>query len=364
MNSDEQLSKKYAYDIEIFPNFFCVTFLDCHSTEKFIFTIYKDYDDRKKLCEFLDRKIELIGFNNLSYDGPILSYICTHQNVDLLSNLFNLSKRLISDDSRQDEELRTLRYLRNIKWTQMDLMKLMGFDARGVGLKQTAINLKWRRIQDLPLPYDHLIQPDEVNTVLDYNLNDVLITLELYKTIQPQIQLRLELGKLFDVSLLSASDSKMANILLEKIYSQEIGVDVNQLRNLRTKRKVVSLSDCIATDIEFQTEALHQLKGDLAAIVVTAERQFGYGRTVNFGGCEYEVGTGGLHSKDGPGKFLTTDRIIIRDADVTSCYPSIMIKNKIKPAHLDDKFIRILQKITQERLDAKRLGDRAMADGL
>jgi hypothetical protein len=364
MNIDEESPKKYAFDVEIFPNFFCVTFMDCHSMEKFVFTIFNGFDDRQKLCKFLDQDIQLVGFNNISYDGPILYYICTHPAVNLFPALFNLSKRLISDESRQDDEIRQLRYPRNIKWSQMDLMKLMGFDARGVGLKQTAINLKWRRIQDLPLPYDHQIQPDEVDKVLDYNLNDVLITLELYKAVQPQINLRIELGKLFDVSLLSASDSKMANILLEKIYSQEAGVDISQLRNLRTKRKTVSLSDCIGADIEFQTELLHQLKEDLAAIVVTAERGFGFGRTVNFGCCEYEVGTGGLHSKDGPGKFVTTDHLIIRDADVASYYPNIMIKNKIKPAHLDDKFIRILRKITQERLDAKRSGDKAKSDGL
>jgi len=364
MNNDEKSPEKYAYDIEIFPNFFCATFVDCHSMEKFVFTVFKDVDERQKLCEFLDRDIQLVGFNNLSYDGAVLYYICCHPAANLFPELFNLSKRLISDENRQDDDLKKLRYPRNIKWSQMDLMKLMGFDARGVSLKQTAINLKWRRIQDLPLPYDHLVQTDEVDTVLDYNLNDVLITLELYKTIQPQIKLRIDLGRLFDVALLSASDSKMANLLLEKIYSQEAGVDISRLRNMRTKRKAVSLADCIGADIEFQTEALHQLKEDLAKIVVTAEKQFGYGRTITFGGGEYEVGTGGLHSKDGPGKFVTTDRLIIRDADVTSYYPSIMIKNKVRPAHLDDKFIRILQKITQERLDAKRSGDKAKADGL
>ena len=364
MNIDEKSRQKYVYDIEIFPNFFCVTFLECDSMEKFVFTIFKDNDDRQKLCAFLDRDIQLIGFNNLSYDGPILYFICTHKSINLLSDLFNLSKRLISDDNRQDEELRSLRYPRNIKWSQMDLMKIMGFDARGVSLKQTAINLKWRRIQDLPLPYDHPVQAEEADTVLDYNLNDVLITLELYKTIQPEIKLRIELGSLFDVSLISASDSKMANILLEKIYAQETGIDVSQLRNLRSKRKTVSLFDCMGESIEFQTEAMHQIKEDLETIVVTAESGFGYGRAIHFGGCSFDMGTGGLHSQDRPGKFITTDRYLIRDADVASYYPSIMIKNKIKPAHLDGHFIQILQKITQERLDAKRSGDKVKADGL
>ena len=41
-----------------------------------------------------------------------------------------------------------------------------------------------------------------------------------------------------------------------------------------------------------------------------------------------------------------------------------MIRNRIKPEHLSDDFIRILHKITQERLEAKRAGNKVKADGL
>ncbi|MCE1254276.1 MAG: hypothetical protein LWX83_12105, partial [Anaerolineae bacterium] len=296
--------------------------------------------------------------------GPILYYIYTHPSENLFPALFNLSKRLISDEHRMDEDLRRLRFPSQAGWAQMDLMKIMGFDARGVGLKQTAINLRWHRIQDLPLPYDHHVRPEDVDLILDYNLNDVQITLALYKAIQPQINLRLELGKLYDVNLTSASDSKMANILLEKIYAREMGIDPGRLRNLRTKRPAVNLSDCIAANIDFQTDPLRRLKNDLAGMVVTSQTGYAYQRTVYIDNTGYDLGTGGLHSRDEPAKFETSDQFLIRDADVASYYPSIMIKNKIKPAHLDDNFIQILQKITQERMDAKRSGDKVKADGL
>lgn len=368
MLTNHQILQKYIYDLEVFPNFFCATFLDCDTGEKAVFVIYRDTDDRQKLRRFLDRRIQLIGFNNLSYDGPLLVALCTWNARDILAELFNLSARLIADDNRQDEGLRALRYPRDMKWSQMDLMKIMAFDARGVSLKQVAIHLRWRRIQDLPLPYDHQVQPDEVATILDYNLNDVLITHELYKAIQPQIRLRSELSQLFEVDLSSASDSKMANLLLEKIYAREAGqetrTDVARLRNLRTLRRQVRLAECIAPDIEFQTPALQALKKELEGMVVIAERGFGYQKTVQWDGCEYEMGTGGLHSKDRPGKFRATEQYILRDADVSSYYPSIMIRNRIKPAHLSEDFIRILQKITQERLEAKRAGNKAKADGL
>jgi len=364
MLTDHQSLKKYIYDLEVFPDFFCATFLDCDMGEKAVFVIYRDTDDRQKLRRFLARRIQLIGFNNLSYDGPLLVALCTWNARDILAELFSLSKRLVAEDNRQDEGLRALRYPRDVKWSQMDLMKIMAFDARGLSLKQTAVHLRWRRIQDLPLPYDHQVQPDEVETILDYNLNDVLITCELYKAIQPQIQLRSELSQLFEVDLSSTSDSKMANLLLEKIYAQETRTDVTRLRNLRTLRQQVRLAHCIAPDIEFQTPALRALKQELEGMVVFAERGFGYQKTIKWDSCEYEMGTGGLHSKDQPGKFRATERDIIRDADVSSYYPSIMIRNRIKPAHLSEDFTRILHKITQARLEAKRAGDKAKADGL
>ena len=365
MLADSRPAPKYVYDIEVFPNFFCATFLDCGSGEKTVFVLYQNTDDRQRLCHFLDRNIELIGFNNLAYDGPVLYALCSRRSAgDILPELFRLSGRLIAEDNRQDEGLRSLRFPRDVKWTQMDLMKIMAFDARGVSLKQVAGHLRWRRIQDLPLPYDHPVQPDEVATILDYNLNDVLITYELYKAIQPQIELRYELSRLFRVDLTSASDSKMANLLLEKIYAQETGQDAARLRNLRTLRRQVRLAECMAPDIEFQTQALQTLHNELKDIIVVAERGFGYQKTVQWDGCEYEMGTGGLHSKDRPARFRADDQTVIRDADVASYYPSIMIRNRIKPEHLSDDFIRILEKITHERLEAKRSGDKAKADGL
>lgn len=357
--------KKYAYDIEVFPNFFSATFLDCDSKKEFSFTIYKEIDDRQKLIEFLDRDIQIIGFNNISYDGPILYYIISNKKKkNIVSDLFNISTRLISDEHRNDEDLRKIRFPRDVKWSQMDLMKIMAFDMLGVSLKQIAINLKWRRIQDLPLPYDHMVESDEVKLILDYNLNDVLITYQLYTAIQPQISLRSQLGELFGVNLTSASDSKMANIILEKIYVEEAHIDINSLKNLRTKRSQVRIGDCLGEHIEFQTKELNHLKEELENIIVTAESKYAYRKTIAFGGGEYELGIGGLHSKDGPGKFFATNDQFIRDADVASYYPSMIINNHIKPEHLGDDFIRILQKITRERLEAKRSGDKVKADGL
>jgi hypothetical protein len=79
---------------------------------------------------------------------------------------------------------------------------------------------------------------------------------------------------------------------------------------------------------------------------------------------QYELGVGGLHSKDGPGVFVSDELHIIRDADVGSYYPNIMINNNIRPEHLGEDFVTILKNITTERLAAKKSGEKVKADAL
>ena len=70
-------------------------------------------------------------------------------------------------------------------WSSIDLMRILAFDTLGVSLKQTSINLKWHKIQDLPIYFDSKVEPEQLQMVLDYNLNDVLITKRLYEEIEP-----------------------------------------------------------------------------------------------------------------------------------------------------------------------------------
>jgi len=365
----KDFDKQFVYDIEVFPNFFSVIFIDIKSNEQKTFVIYKNRNDLNNLRIFLNNKLLLIGYNNIYYDGAILHYLLENYSSntnELLESLFYISNKLISDESRFDKSLRELRKENSdYGFYQLDLMKILAFDKMGISLKQTSINLKWYKVQDLPLPYDHNIQDNEVDLVLKYNLNDVLITFELYKKILPQIELREDLSKLFNVDLLNASDSKMANILLEEIYSKESNIDISTIRNLRTKRNQFMLKDCFANDIYFQTNILKKLKIEIENILVRKENNYKYSKkTVEFAGCKYELGVGGLHSVDEPGYFVADDKYRIVDLDFSSFYPSIMIKNKFKPEHLGDEFINILEKITKERLEAKHSNDNIKAAAL
>jgi hypothetical protein len=352
---------KYLYDIEVFPNFFCSSFMNVQdqSIKTFVISWDLHIDEKDKLKKFIDEEVSmLIGYNNNYYDTPIMMQIFEYTGNDINADIYSHSQKIISSDRGENySRLKT-------PFAQQDLMKMYAFDKLGVSLKQCAINLKWKKIQDLPLPYDHIVTREDVETIIKYNINDVLITNELYKASQPLIQMREELGKMYDVDLLSASDSKVANVLLEKIYSEETGIDIKDLKNLRTKRDFLWLKDCICPGIKFKTKKLRDLKFELANQLVVSENNFAYKRQLQFGNNDFELGIGGLHSDDAPGKFISDEKYLIQDLDASSYYPSIIINNKIIPEHLNEKFIDVLKKITIERLEAKKSGNKIKADGL
>ena len=59
-------NNRFAFDVEVFPNFFCVTFLNIDTDTKEIFIIWKERDDRDALVDFLNKKPFLISYIGLS----------------------------------------------------------------------------------------------------------------------------------------------------------------------------------------------------------------------------------------------------------------------------------------------------------
>lgn len=358
---------RYVYDIESFKNLFTATFVNIlDEKEKYVFYVGLDKTDYSDIQKFLNQEMVLIGYNNHSYDDPMLRFVMSYKGEKLAPDSFDLSYKLIDQNYREDKMILGLRYPRDVTypWSSIDLMKILAFDKAKISLKQTAINLKWYKIQDLPIDPNSSVQTDELNRVLDYNLNDVLITKRLYEEISPLRNLRSDLSMLYSIDLSSASDSKMANLILENIYARELKMDIRSIRKMRTPREKVLLGDCIAGFIKFESSELKELLQRISATYVYAYNYYRYTDKVYFANCQFSCGVGGLHTVDSPGIFETNDKFIIQDMDVSSYYPNLIINNGFYPKHLGPRFIEVLKKITAERLQAKKNGDKVKADGL
>jgi hypothetical protein len=359
--------QRYIFDIEVFPNLFCATFLNVETDETFLFSAYEKRNDLDSLQSFLDREITLVGYNNLFYDHPVLQYVLQNRkSKSLLSDIFDFSASVIATERGGffNNSIRKYQLAEGVRYKQIDMMKIIEISGVAPSLKQAGINLQWKKVQDLPYPFDHVIQnEEEASVVYFYNLNDVLISKKLYFDVLPQIELREKLFDIFHVDLMNASNSKMADRLLEKFYVEEFHADMKVVRNLRTKRDQFLLKDCVAPNIQFETNYLKRIKNEIANTLVRKTNRYKYSKAIEFGGVKYELGVGGLHSVDSPAKFTETDEWFIYDSDVASYYPSIMINNQITPEHLGKDFIRVLERITKERLAAKKV-DKVKAEAL
>ena len=357
----------YVYDIECLQNLFTVTFVNVDDESDIkVFHIGLGNYDCSDLKKFLHTRMVLVGYNNHFYDDPMLRFILSYSGEKINKELYNLSGMLVNDGFRGDKTILGLRYPRNkyYTWNSIDLMRMLGLDMIGVSLKQISMNLKWSKVQDMPIEHDQIARDEDLEMVLGYNLNDVLITLELYKVSQPTRDLRRELSKLYHVNLTSASNSKMANLIFEHIYSEELKLNISSIKDKRTRREKVLLGECLAEFVDFKTPELNEVLDRVSSTYVYREKRYKYKEDVYYAGCRFALGVGGLHSVDEPGIFETDDEYIIRDMDVSSYYPNLIINNNFYPKHLGENFIRVLKRITKERIEAKNSGDDTKAFGL
>lgn len=364
----EKSKNGWVYDVETYLDFFCISFYNGKKHVQYQISSIKN--ELSDIQEFINKKnLVFIGYNNSKFDDYILGYI--NKNYKQLSSmpynhisqlLMNVAEDVINyfSNGQKDVEEKIKGLRRYNHFTSIDLMKVSGIQK---SLKLVAVSLKWYNIQDLPYPFDQHLDESKIEEVMLYNQNDTEITFELLKRVRKEIELRFNLSNLYSANLLSESDSGISNILFDNMYRERTTLE--HYKEIRTHRKAVKLSDCIFSKVEFTTPPLQNMLVKLRDMVLLNSNNFEFKfPKVLVGGKSYVFGKGGLHSEDDARRFENSSDLNIIDSDVTSYYPAIMINYKVKPEKLEDVFTDIMVNLTEERIKAKKEGDKVKADGL
>lgn len=118
------------------------------------------------------------------------------------------------------------------------------------------------------------------------------------------------------------------------------------------------MNDIIFPFIEFKTPVLQELLKDLKEQCINPNDN-SFERTFEIGGLKHTFGMGGLHSNNTPEIIIPSNTQVLRDYDVTSLYPSIVIEHKVCPEHLKvDIFVGNFADMKAERVEAKIKGDK------
>lgn len=361
------MSKKvFVYDIETLSNCFTYTGIDRDSNEIVKFVIWKEKNEIYELLAHLSNCSGQIGFNNLNFDYPVIHYIIKERNKlvqldgDKIAKLiYKKAQSVISQEYLVIKES-------EVVIPQLDLFRIWHYDnkARMTSLKKLEIAMNFPNVQDMPYSHEHKIKTEkEVEEILDYNLNDVEATKTFYFKTTDKLDLRKGLRQKYGLDCFNFPDSKIGEQLMLKLYCHYTNQSEDEIKRKRTHRTLFRFAECIPHYIKFQTPEFNQLLDYLKGIEVK-ELKESFKYSFEYDGFTFDLGTGGIHGCIKPGVYKTDEEFIIVDADVASLYPSLAITLNLYPEHLGEQFSKIYEEgIVKPRLEAKKAGDKVMADG-
>ena len=99
---------------------------------------------------------------------------------------------------------------------QIDLFKLHHWDnpAKRSSLKWIQYSMDWQNILEMPIEHDTIIESkDQLDTIIEYCINDVQSTKEIFNRSKSQIKLRKELTDTYKINLYSASEPRISKEL-------------------------------------------------------------------------------------------------------------------------------------------------------
>lgn len=351
----------FVFDVESYPNYFCVSFKHVDSGKVVCFEDSPDTSVDLNKLRFMLWHFCLVGFNSISYDMPIVALVC---NGFRASDLHFATLQIIQQNYRPSDIEREWKIEIPSKINHIDLIEVAPLDA---SLKLYAGRLHCNRMQDLPYRFDLHLSKEQAEDVLHYNINDLDNTELLYRELCPQLELRESLGAEYGLDLRSRSDAQIA----ESIITSEL----TKLNGVRAKRPNVpeglTFQYNVPSYIQYQTPALQAaldvvrgavfvVDGNGAPVMPDALKTL----AIRLGGSTYQMGIGGLHSTEKCAAHKASDTILLLDRDVASYYPAIVLNQGLYPRHLGPGFLDVYRSIVDRRLAAKKAGNKIVADSL
>ncbi len=352
---------RIIYDIETYPDIFTLAGQVADGSEPpFVFELSTRKDERDALMWFLkycrDHQIEMVGFNNLAFDYPVL-----HRAM-MLETRFLTSDVICSWVPQVFKERWGVPKWKRII-PQIDLYKIHHFDnmARNTSLKKLQFNMRSASVDDLPFTPGVDVGEENFDDLIEYNFHDVTETRKFYEHSLDAIKLREALlnngffGDRSNADILNFNDTKIGkNYFIGKIIAEGIQLykkDGGENIPIQTKRDSINLSECIFPNITFATPDLQRVHRHLQGQVIRETKGVFTGLSALLpSGFSLYFGTGGLHGSVDRKAIRAVPGETILDLDVTSYYPSIAIKYRLAPEHIGSVFPDIYQTVKTERV--------------
>lgn len=377
----------YVYDIEVFRNVFHCTVKDTETNQLYLFEISQRKNQLDELVKFfhtIDTNLTqgniytteiqfntnkiFCGYNNLHYDNPIINYIIDYYNKmkylsyrDICLSIFNLSKVITTSSEDDISTWKKWKYM--ICFESFDLLTMLYSTKLRVSLKEMQVTMMYDNVQEFVTDWDIDLQEKDIDSMIEYNINDVNSTTELLNRCKKDIDLRLAIEDEYGVRVLSKDGVNIGMKILTQKYLEKTGLTWNDIKDLRSPMDTIALKDIILPFIKYDSPILQDVLKDMKSQIVSPGRK-GYENKFIFERLKYSIGVGGIHSVNKPECIIPKEDELLLDVDVASLYPSMLIEYKFYPKHLGPEFLEVYSKIKDERIEAKHNGNKVKNETL
>lgn len=354
----------YIIDTECYKNYWLFLAVN-HKTGSFL--EIELFGEDAKLSQEQAKKIErlllnheTISFNGLHYDIPM---ICAAMDAWDCSKLHKLSTKIITSQKVTWQILREHKLNVPAYKYHIDIIELPIGQA---SLKIYGGRIHTKKMQDLPIDPNALIQDTERSLMRKYCRNDTQVTGELFDALRGQIDLRKEMTTQYGINLNSKSDAQIAEAIIKSELYEQTGehyhpkqYDANYTFNYRNPEI-----------IQLKTQALCDIFDQLLYETFTLKDNGSVElpqwliEPISIGKGSYQMGIGGLHSRETAQHITATGDFHLSDFDVASYYPSIILHQRLFPETMGESFLNLYREIVKKRIAAKHTGDKVTADTL
>jgi hypothetical protein len=315
--------------------------------------------DRERLRRIMLQN-RIVTYNGQGFDVPLIFYCISGATI---AEIKLACDRIINGRVRYWDVEKLL----NIAIPRIDHIDLIEPQPNAVAsLKTLNGRLHGTRMQDLPYPPDADLTDEQWAEVVDYCVNsDIPATERLFQNLAEPIALREGIGAKFGLELRSKSDAQMGEAIIKRRVEE------------MTKRRVERVETPAGTAFPYQVPPyLRFQRPELVAILDRLRTTDFFVKDdgkvdlpkwllepVHIGESTYTMGIGGLHSTEKNRAVHADYANSLWDYDVASYYPAIILGSGLYPRCLGRDFLSVYAGLRQDRIAAKRAGDKIMDQG-
>lgn len=329
-----------VYDIEVFAYDWIAVFYDISRNEWSVF-----HNDNKGVRDYMSQPgVIFCGFNIKHYDNFVVRAIACGASPELVKQINDF----IIMEGRSGWEHYFL--IQNRFW--FDSFDLMDDCQVGTSLKHIEAHLGWN-IEETQVDFsiDRPLTREELESTIFYCKWDVKATAHLLTLRKNYLNAKLDVGRsigLSDAKSLYMTNARLTAESLEAKYVERFdGRDYKYPDNL---------------DFKYIPDEVFKFFNKLKDRSIPDEELFTSKLKILVDGAEAVIGFGGIHHARNNYGEKSNGRRVIRNFDVASLYPSLMVNNGYISRNSPSS--EIFENFYHTRLKAKQSGDKKTANTL